>query len=134
MGFCNQIIHLPKGIRKESAIAAVGQDSERPVQNDDGVPDHRGPDEHDPKEILRLQRGSSLLGDPGQTEPSQEAHGNGLGLLPGGVLMVLADQGNVAPHGQVRDQGNLQGDEPKIRPVFRQKCIQGRLQRGFAIE
>jgi len=48
--------------------------------------------------------------------------------------MVLADQGDVAPHGQVRDQGNLRGNQPQMRSVFRQKCIQRCLQCIFAIE
>jgi hypothetical protein len=48
--------------------------------------------------------------------------------------VVLPDQGNIAPDGQVGDKGRLQGDKSQPRFVSRDETLQFLLQRFFAFE
>jgi hypothetical protein len=48
--------------------------------------------------------------------------------------VVLADEGDVAPDGQIGYQGDLQGNEGEMRPVNGQEFLQSLFERPFIFE
>src|SRR5512133_1515291 len=72
MYFCNQIVYLPQCIRQEPPDPAVRQDAEGPVQDEDGILDHRCPQEHRTEALLHCQGGISPLCNRFHCETLQE--------------------------------------------------------------
>lgn len=134
MGFCNQIIYLAEGFREKSSIRQVGRDPKGPIQNDNGVADHRCTDQHDAEALLRREGRVSFLCGGGDAEAFQKIQGQRLCLFPGHVLVVLPDQSNVAPHGQIGYQRDLQRNQSKALMVIRQEKRQCPLQGLFIFE
>lgn len=54
--------------------------------------------------------------------------------MPGHILVEFPDQSEIAPNGEVGDQGRLQGNEPQTGLVRRDETLQFLLQLLFAFE
>src|SRR4030042_1263860 len=115
-------------------IPEIGQDTERLVQDQNGVLDHRRPEEHGIETFFLRQGGISFLRNRVHPHAVEETIDRYLGLMPGHILVILSDQGNIAPDGQVRDEGRLQRDEAQPRLVSRDEIPQFLLKLLFAFE
>ena len=134
MGLCNQIVQFPQALHNKTGIPQVGQDAERLIENQLDIADHHGPNEHGAEALLRRQGRISLVHDRGHAQPKQKGFGEPSRLLPGHILVVLPDQGNIAPDGQVGDKGRLERYKPQPRLARRDKTLQRLLQFLFIFE
>lgn len=134
MSLCNQIIQFPQVLHNKTPVPDVGQDAKRSVQNQDGIPDSRCPNEHGAETLFRLQGRISLVRNRSHAQAAEKILREGSCLMPGHILVVLPDQGNIAPDGQVGDKGRLQGHKSQSRLVRHDETLQFLLQVLFVFE
>jgi len=60
----------------------MGHQGKGPVQDQDGIADHRRPQEHGPEALLGREGGIALPGDLGHPQAAEEPLGQRLGRMP----------------------------------------------------
>ena len=134
MGLCNQILHPCQRIPEEAAVAQPTQDLKGPVQDQNGVLHRSRPQDHDQETFIGSQGGVSVFGNTRQAESFQERDRLGLRHPRGKRLVVLGDQGDVAPDREVRQERNLRGDRSQAGPIDRREDCQGLVESFFTVE
>lgn len=85
-----------------------------PVNHDQGIANHRGPQEHRAKALFSCERRIAPVGDMRHAQALKTRGHESLGLRLRPVFVILFDQGNVHHHILIRDQRHIRADRRRL--------------------
>ncbi len=101
----------------------MGNHLKRLVDQNHGVLDHRGSEQHHAKTLFGAQRGVAPEGDGPEAESLQARKRQLPGLPLGHVFMILLDQGDVHVHILIGNQRHVFGYRRRLQGVVPQKLF-----------
>jgi len=99
---------------KKGEVVDCRDEFEGAVDEKFGLPESRGPKKHGGETLLFKEIGITQAADPAHAEAVQGLRGIPHGFRRRQGFMVLADQGDVLPDVEVRNQRVVQGDDPPV--------------------